>query len=336
MDPSALLQSIRACEALTLEKKDYRGLTLEMLYRSWPEEVTSGRCVNRKCCNVEDRAVKAYVKFVQAAKALEDCAKELSPSAPRRRFASLPTTEALVPLGASYSPSTQPALMDVTTTEDSDLPSSGSKASLANAFRAFRPRSVSAAQQDIAGLVQQCITNQLQRAGIQMQPQQSPRSRVWILVLLLLSLLMPHFIARLVSLAVELCLLVSRRLAARVYNAGATEATRAGVTLVNFVEDVLDVCINDPETSHPSDAPTSVAARIAATSVATTLAGQHGHADLSPQDFAAAVEAAVQTAASQSTSTSVAQDKWTLPAWVLVLIGMVVPGIRTHVGQQAA
>ena len=111
------------------------------------------------------------------------------------------------------------------------------------------------------------------------------------------------------------------------------EATRAGDAMISFLEDVLDICITEPDVS-PVDSSVQVA-RAAAASVATVFAQQSDPTALSPEAVAAAVESAVRAATSgQANSAAPPQDfKAALPGWVLVLFGMLVPGARGFVAQ---
>ena len=77
MDPLELTQVLRLAEAMPCETPELAGLGLGELMTSWPDEVLSGRVVKGRGQSANQKATRAYVKFVQAFHALSEAVHEL-------------------------------------------------------------------------------------------------------------------------------------------------------------------------------------------------------------------------------------------------------------------
>ena len=91
-----LLAAVKASESILCEKGAYEGFTLGDLFKSWPEEVISGRV--QASCKGRDQAsrtIRAFTKFVQAAAELKAAAGALLSSSPAScEFREVSTQEA--------------------------------------------------------------------------------------------------------------------------------------------------------------------------------------------------------------------------------------------------
>ncbi len=129
MDVNRLAKTVCQAEAVMCEGRDYRGLSLGVLFRSWPQEVLSGRVVVKgKNKTAGNEVAKAYSKLCKVACELAEAVANVDgpqvepqfarestrsrrasapaamPALANSPFQQLPVSEALVPVGLSSQP----------------------------------------------------------------------------------------------------------------------------------------------------------------------------------------------------------------------------------------
>ena len=123
MDLAELRDLIEACEAVRLDGPQYLGLTLGELFRTWRDEVESGRLATAsRGKSSATKVAKAYTKLAVSIVNLKDAMRDLPPGsmAPRNlrgsssrsasqpaassQHRSVPTVQAVVPWEAPERP----------------------------------------------------------------------------------------------------------------------------------------------------------------------------------------------------------------------------------------
>ncbi len=351
-------QIVRTIETAQCEGVDYHGLSLEQLFAAWPEEVQTGRVAKGRSSNSSSKkAIKAYVKFVQAYEALTGASQELVVSgeivpkpasrpsrrvsapplsrSPSSRFGHIPVSStALVPYvqpGAERA--AQPLEFVVrrgppgSIEDQTPLPTASSSAAVVLQSGRGGPA------------VSRCPFSSWHRllgySGCGATSSTcSWRRRVCTCACCLIALLAPKLVGKVVTLFVEvLARLVWRKVMG--FYEGATEgAEAAGDRFVDFLEDTLDICLVDRGVSSASDGPSGFSPPNLARTVSASverLQAQTGR-NLSAAEVAATVHSvATSLQSSAGDSRSVGKSEWQLPGWLLVFGGFIFSTINARI-----
>ncbi len=319
MDFNKLKTCIQEAEDLKLEARDFVGLRVGELYRSWPEEVLSGRCARTRSKSGAQPVIKAYVKFAQAARELEEALGSPTPlRAPRTgKKVSFPDSRALVMVPTVE---TAPVPLAGTTPELTRVGFTAAKAAISSA-RATGLHDVhfpAWLQQQIGD---RALTQEV--ANVTAASPQAPRKLRWVwFVLAGLMLAVPHLCCRVAALLVERTVTSSVAAAASFGTAASTEFGDAGSRMVHFIEDILDVCVTDPQVSAPDEAPPSVASVAAAAAARVAVLGDNSEGKKVAKDVAQAVALVVNELDSRTRAAQVTQPSTKLPGWMVGFLGV--------------
>ncbi len=281
--------------------------------------LSRGRCARTRSKSVAQPVIKAYVKFAQAARELEEALGSPTPlRAPRTgKKVSFPDSRALVM---------------VPTVETAPVPLVGASSELTRvgfaAAKAARSLARATSLHDAhfpAWLQQQIGARALTQdaPSVTVSPPQAPRKLCWLwCVLAGLLLAVPHLCCRVAALLVERTVTSSVAAAASFGTAASTEFGGAGSRVVQFIEDILDVCVTDPQVSVPDEAPLSVAAVAAAAAVRVAVHGDNSEGTKVAKDVAQAVALAVNELDSRTRAAQVTQPSTKLPGWMVGFLGV--------------
>ena len=308
MDVNRLAKTVCQAEAVMCEGRDYRGLSLGVLFRSWPQEVLSGRVVVKgKNKTAGNEVAKAYSKLCKIACELAEAVANVDgpqvepqfarestrsrrvsapaamPALTNSPFQQLPVSEALVPLGSSSQPEAalrsgdsrqrlEFAFEKTALGAASGLVDASPAISVPGQHHCDRDRWTRVLQlADLVGVPATSLAHRIE--GLR----HSPTSPTWTWrriamwgFSLLVTVIFPRVVFRLIALLFERLVASGVSATWRVATAASDEAGVASDKVVAFLEDVIGVCVAEPTTT-PVPAP-EVAQMVRTTALAAAAA----------------------------------------------------------------
>ncbi len=308
MDVNRLAKTVCQAEAVMCEGRDYRGLSLGVLFRSWPQEVLSGRVVVKgKNKTAGNEVAKAYSKLCKVACELAEAVANVDgpqvepqfarestrsrrvsapaamPALANSPFQQLPVSEALVPLGSSSQPDaalrsgdSRPrldfAFVKTALGTTSGWVDASPATSVPGDHRCGRERWTRVLPRaDLVGVPATSLAHRIE--GLR----HSPTSPTWTWrriamwgFSLLVTVIFPRVVFRLIALLFERLVASGVSATWRVATAASDEAGVASDKVVAFLEDVIGVCVAEPTTT-PVPAP-EVAQMVRTTALAAAAA----------------------------------------------------------------
>ena len=308
MDVNRLAKTVCQAEAVMCEGRDYRGLSLGVLFRSWPQEVLSGRVVVKgKNKTAGNEVAKAYSKLCKVACELAEAVANVDgpqvepqfarestrsrrasapaamPALANSPFQQLPVSEALVPVGLSSQPDAalrsgdarqrlEFAFEKTALGAASGLVDASPAISVPGQHHCDRDRWTRVLQlADLVGVPATSLAHRIE--GLR----HSPTSPTWTWrriamwgFSLLVTVIFPRVVFRLIALLFERLVASGVSATWRVATAASDEAGVASDKVVAFLEDVIGVCVAEPTTT-PVPAP-EVAQMVRTTALAAAAA----------------------------------------------------------------
>ena len=308
MDVNRLAKTVCQAEAVMCAGRDYRGLSLGVLFRSWPQEVLSGRVVVKgKNKTAGNEVAKAYSKLCKVACELAEAVANVDgpqvepqfarestrsrrvsapaamPALANSPFQQLPVSEALVPVGLSSQPDAalrsgdsrqrlEFAFEKTALGAASGLVDTSPAISVPGQHHCDRDRWTRVLQlADLVGVPATSLAHRIE--GLR----HSPTSPTWTWrriamwgFSLLVTVIFPRVVFRLIALLFERLVASGVSATWRVATAASDEAGVASDKVVAFLEDVIGVCVAEPTTT-PVPAP-EVAQMVRTTALAAAAA----------------------------------------------------------------
>ena len=230
---------IRVAEALPCEHVDFLGFRLGEVLAHFPDEVTSGRVAGRKR-SAEQRATKAYVKFVQAFAELETAVSQSSlgngasvpePPTTKKKLQPSCTTLARLPIAPTATPA------------------SGKVCVVEQPPKGFAARS-------------RAMHKNLKDSKVFARSQRFTKWAVGISI----TLLLPRFTAQAAGFLLQIVVALVFKGVQQFMSQAAAESSRLGSQVIQFAETSLDICLT-------TDVPASIEppSAIMATQLLTAL-----------------------------------------------------------------
>ena len=353
MDVNRLAKTVCQAEAVMCEGRDYRGLSLGVLFRSWPQEVLSGRVVVKgKNKTAGNEVAKAYSKLCKVACELAEAVANVDgpqvepqfarestrsrrvsapaamPALANSPFQQLPVSEALVPVGLSSQPDAalrsgdarqrlEFAFEKTALGAASGLVDASPAISVPGQHHCDRDRWTRVLQlADLVGVPATSLAHRIE--GLRHSPTSPTRTwrriAVWGFSLLG-TVIFPRVVASGVSATW------------RVATAASDEAGVASDKVVAFLEDVIGVCVAEPTTTPVPTPEVAQMVRTTALAAAAAAAQSMGEqsmaqgfdADIVARSIERSIEAAVlaaQTAVPVPVSAPSPPPSWTT-AWTM-------------------
>ena len=332
MDFQRVARTVAVAEQANLEGKNFTGLRLGELWECWPEEVLSGRCARGKSKSPECAVIKAYVKFAQAARDLEETVQlsgmtgALPPSVKVMPMSSLPTARALVLANTAEA---------VASASDGPF---RVKPFVQFAEQSVRSNKIELQIQNLLTALQSQshhVRPNVRTAAVQQPPtDSSTRWHSWIVrgVALLFFLAIPRIVSQLTALIAEKAITGSIAASAKVGLAASREFENAGGRVLTFLDDTLDVCFSEPTFSVPEEAP-AVAVATAAASAAVQLLQSHANitdaASVHARQHAVehTVAEVVKSIEQVKTQQQAVAHSNRLPGWMIAFVGIASMGM---------
>jgi hypothetical protein len=154
--------------------------------------------------------------------------------------------------------------------------------------------------------------------------------------MLLLTLVAPRIVFRLWSLLVQTFVRAVYGAVQRVGNAAASEASSGADKFVHFLEEVLDVCLMEPDTSPAVEhTPAQFQQHVAAAALAATDAIMSNGSSVTPSQVAQIVAEAVAVAMPVKVmhppaETTPMGQSWKMPGWLIFLAGSIATGVQNR------
>ncbi len=352
MERQALAEAVCAAETVTLDYREYAGFKLGDVARNWPSEILTGRIAAGRIKGDFAKVVKAYTKAMQAADALrceveaaglflEMPARPMQPPPPR--LARLPTARALVvsserTRGRSLGP------RDIGSPWQNNSPMLERRGVETSAVQGERSRRASSLEDRVATASCGVVT---ELHGVD-TPLVGPvgkaashswweafRARDWAFFLcfarwrscllgLVVTFLVPKLVAKLIAVVVERTLEAFVGGGWRVAVAATEAAEDSGGRFIKFLEDTLDVCLTEEDTSPAEQTSFAVDAAARAVTAVSALSEQ----PLSPDQIGQVIKHVVVETMNTAESPAQHEQRWRIPGCAMVAFGALTSRIR--------